>query len=102
MCLSLNFVKLFRTPFYRTPLGDCFLSVEKLIRSEVATCQPESLRKKNAFTYTPLYILSSSSRNASRLRLQNFFKRGFETVQALLETTRNSVTCILLLQLHFI
>ena len=76
--------------------------MEKLIRSEVATCQPESLRKKNAFTYTPLYILPSSSRNASRLRLQNFFKRGFETVQALLETTRNSLTCILLLQLHFI
>ena len=63
--------------------------MENLIRSEVATCQPESLRKKTHSPITPVCILPSFSQNASQLPLLNFFKRGFEIVQTLLETKRN-------------
>ena len=63
--------------------------MENLIRSEVATCQPQSLRKKTLSPITPLCILPSFSQNASQLPLLNFFKRGFEIVQTLLETKRN-------------
>ena len=44
------------------------LSVKRLIRNEVARCQPASLRK-NSSTYLPSCILPSFYKNASRLLL---------------------------------